>query len=68
MTPAALPTTMRAWRVRRPGPMNTEPLEYVSAPVPRPGRPNSWLPCVRAACAGPIYTSPRAIFPCTGKR
>ena len=47
MTPAALPTTMRAWRVRRPGPMNTEPLEYVSAPVPRPG-PSELLVAVRA--------------------
>src|SRR5271156_6190013 len=47
MTPAALPTTMRAWRVLRPGPMNTEPLEYVSAPVPRPG-PSELLVAVRA--------------------
>ena len=39
--------TMRAWRVRRPGPMNTEPLEYVSAPVPRPG-PSELLVAVRA--------------------
>src|SRR3984957_15956574 len=47
MTPAALPTTMRAWRARRPGPMNPEPLEYVSAPVPRPG-PSELLVAVRA--------------------
>ena len=40
-------TTMRAWRVRRPGPMNTEPLEYVSAPVPRPGQ-SELLVAVRA--------------------
>ena len=38
---------MRAWRVLRPGPMNTEPLEYVSAPVPRPG-PSELLVAVRA--------------------
>src|SRR6201992_1836368 len=43
MTSAA----MHAWRVRRPGPMNTEPLEYVSAPVPRPG-PSELLVAVRA--------------------
>lgn len=28
---------MRAWRVRRPGPMNTGPLEQVTTEVPRPG-------------------------------
>ncbi|BCZ24439.1 zinc-binding alcohol dehydrogenase family protein [Mycobacterium senriense] len=28
---------MRAWRVRRPGPMNTGPLERVTAEVPHPG-------------------------------
>src|SRR6202000_3392715 len=39
--------TMRAWRVRRAGPINTEPLEYVSAPVPRPG-PSELLVAVRA--------------------
>src|ERR1700759_2619455 len=33
MTPAA----MRAWQVARPGPVSTEPLEYVSREVPRPG-------------------------------
>jgi propanol-preferring alcohol dehydrogenase len=47
MTSATTTTTMRAWRVRRPGPMNTEPLEYVSAPVPRPG-PSELLVAVRA--------------------
>src|SRR5580692_7128150 len=40
-------STMHAWRVRRPGPMNTEPLEYVSAPVPRPA-PSELLVAVRA--------------------
>ena len=29
---------MRAWRVRRPGPMTTHPLERVTVDVPRPGR------------------------------
>ena len=29
-------STMTAWRVRRPGPMNTRPLERVTAEVPRP--------------------------------
>src|SRR3984893_12083496 len=47
MTPAALPTTMNAWRVRRPGPMTTEPVEHVSAPVPEPG-PSELLVAVRA--------------------
>jgi alcohol dehydrogenase, propanol-preferring len=28
---------MTAWRVRRPGPMNSRPLERVTAEVPRPG-------------------------------
>ena len=30
-------TTMRAWRVRRPGPKRTNPLDWdVAAPVPAP--------------------------------
>ncbi|AKK28072.1 zinc-binding alcohol dehydrogenase family protein [Mycobacterium sp. EPa45] len=34
---AAPPTTMRAWRVRRPGPMRSHPLDFDSAtPVPQP--------------------------------
>src|ERR1700738_3662238 len=40
-------TTMSAWRVRRPGPMNTDPLEWVSTPVPRP-EPSELLVAVRA--------------------
>ncbi|OBH01989.1 zinc-binding alcohol dehydrogenase family protein [Mycobacterium sp. E3247] len=40
-------TTMRAWRVRRPGPMDTDPLEQVTADVPRPG-PLELLVAVRA--------------------
>ena len=39
--------TMHAWQVRRPGPMSTEPLEYVSPPVPRPS-PSELLVAVRA--------------------
>ena len=42
-----MPTTMSAWRVRRPGPMNTQPLEHVSAQVPRPD-PSELLVAVRA--------------------
>jgi len=47
MSSVATPATMSAWRVRRPGPMNTEPLERVSAPVPRP-EPAELLVAVRA--------------------
>ena len=39
--------TMRAWRVRRPGPMDTDPLEQVTAEVPRPGA-SELLVAVRA--------------------
>src|SRR5246127_3749336 len=46
MTPATT-STMRAWRVRRPGPMNTAPLEQVSTQVPRP-EPDELLVAVRA--------------------
>src|SRR6201998_4301888 len=49
MTPAAT-TTMRAWRVRRPGPMDTGPLEQVTTEVPRP-EPSELLVAVRA-CGG----------------
>jgi propanol-preferring alcohol dehydrogenase len=46
--PAPVTTTaMRAWRVRRPGPMSTGPLEQVTADVPRPG-PSELLVAVRA--------------------
>ena len=31
-------TTMRAWRVRRPGPVATGPLDLVAEPAPEPGR------------------------------
>lgn len=44
----AVPTTMRAWRVRRPGPMRSGPLAFdPSAPVPGPG-PGELLVAVRA--------------------
>jgi alcohol dehydrogenase, propanol-preferring len=46
MAPAAT-TTMRAWRVRRPGPMDTGPLEQVTTEVPRP-EPSELLVAVRA--------------------
>jgi propanol-preferring alcohol dehydrogenase len=38
---------MTAWRVRRPGPVSTGPLEHVSTEVPRPG-PAELLVAVRA--------------------
>ena len=47
MAPAATPTTMRAWRVRRPGPIQSGPLEEVTAEVPRP-QPSELLVAVRA--------------------
>src|ERR1700751_179441 len=47
MTPATPATTMSAWRVRRPGPMDTDPLERVSTQVPHPG-PSELLVAVRA--------------------
>lgn len=47
MAPATDTATMRAWRVRRPGPMRTGPLEQVTAPVPRP-EPSELLVAVRA--------------------
>ena len=47
MTRSATAATMRAWRVRRPGPMDTEPLEQVTAEVPRTS-PTELLVAVRA--------------------
>lgn len=44
---SAIPSTMHAWRVARPGPVSTRPLEYVAAPVPQPG-PAELLVAVRA--------------------
>lgn len=37
MASAPTTTTMRAWRVRHPGPMETGPLECVTTEVPQPG-------------------------------
>ncbi|GFG95981.1 zinc-binding alcohol dehydrogenase family protein [Mycobacterium timonense] len=47
MAPPVTTTAMRAWRVRRPGPMATGPLELVTTEVPRPG-PSELLVAVRA--------------------
>jgi alcohol dehydrogenase, propanol-preferring len=44
---ASAPATMTAWQVRRPGPMDTNPLERVTVEVPRPG-PAELLVAVRA--------------------
>jgi propanol-preferring alcohol dehydrogenase len=42
------PTTMRAWRVRRPGPIRSQPLEFdTSATIPQPA-PDELLVAVRA--------------------
>src|ERR1700753_1808694 len=46
MAPAAT-TTMRAWRVRRPGPIGSGPLGPVTTDVPRP-EPSELLVAVRA--------------------
>src|SRR5215469_11512953 len=45
--PKTATSTMSAWRVRQPGPMNTGPLERVSSQVPRP-EPSELLVAVRA--------------------
>ncbi|HZU45764.1 MAG TPA: alcohol dehydrogenase catalytic domain-containing protein, partial [Mycobacterium sp.] len=47
MASARTTTTMSAWRVRRPGPMETHPLERVTTEVPRPG-PTELLVAVHA--------------------
>ncbi|MCV7413286.1 alcohol dehydrogenase [Mycobacterium florentinum] len=41
------PQAMKAWRVRRPGPMDTDPLQRVTTEVPRPA-PSELLVAVRA--------------------
>src|SRR5271156_1808384 len=46
MTPTTT-STMSAWRVRRPGPMSTDPLEQVRTRVPHP-EPSELLVAVRA--------------------
>ncbi|AQT80090.1 alcohol dehydrogenase [Mycolicibacterium litorale] len=53
------PTTMRAWRVRRPGPMRSDPLEFdASAPAPHPS-PDELLVAVRACgvCRTDLHVS-----------
>jgi len=48
MAGLTIPTAMRAWRVRRPGPMRSNPLVFDSAAqVPQPG-PDELLVAVRA--------------------
>src|SRR6201991_565373 len=47
MASTATATTMNAWRVRRPGPMASGPLERVTTEWPRPG-PSELLVAVRA--------------------
>ncbi|WAJ42680.1 zinc-binding alcohol dehydrogenase family protein [Mycobacterium sp. Aquia_216] len=47
MAPTATTTTMTAWRVRQPGPVDTDPLERVTTEVPRPA-PAELLVAVRA--------------------
>ncbi len=44
---AGAPTVMTAWRVVAPGPMETAPLQRVTADIPRPG-PDELLVAVRA--------------------
>ncbi len=44
---AALTTTMTAWQVRQPGPMQSKPLQRVTTEVPRPG-PSELLVAVSA--------------------
>ncbi|WP_167101264.1 zinc-binding alcohol dehydrogenase family protein [Mycobacterium sp. DL592] len=56
---ATEPTTMRAWRVRHPGPMRTGPLELdTAAAVPEPG-PGELLVAVRACgvCRTDLHVS-----------
>ena len=56
---ATEPTTMRAWRVRRPGPMHTGPLALdTAAAVPEPG-PGELLVAVRACgvCRTDLHVS-----------
>ena len=47
MAPPTITKTMRAWRVRRPGPMDSGPLEQVTTEVPRP-EPSELLVAVHA--------------------
>jgi len=58
MTPPSATTTMRAWRVRRPGPINTGPLELVTTEIPHP-EPSELLVAVRACgvCRTDLHVS-----------
>ena len=58
MSPASTTTTMRAWRVRQPGPIDTGPLEQVTTEVPHPG-PSELLVAVRACgvCRTDLHVS-----------
>ena len=58
MSPASTTTTMRAWRVRRPGPIDTGPLEQVTTEVPHP-KPSELLVAVRACgvCRTDLHVS-----------
>ncbi len=58
MAPASTTKTMRAWRVRRPGPMDTGPLEQVTTEVPRP-EPAELLVAVHACgvCRTDLHVS-----------
>jgi alcohol dehydrogenase, propanol-preferring len=58
MAPASTAATMRAWRVRRPGPIDTGPLELVTTEVPTP-EPSELLVAVRACgvCRTDLHVS-----------
>jgi len=58
MAAGRLPTTMRAWRVRRPGPMRSSPLDLESTAIPEPG-PTELLLRVRACgvCRTDLHVS-----------
>ncbi len=53
-----LPTTMRAWEVAEPGPIESGPLRYVTKPVPTP-RPDELLVHVRTCgvCRTDLHVS-----------
>ena len=58
MSAASNTTTMRAWRVRRPGPIDTGPLEQVTTEVPHP-EPSELLVAVHACgvCRTDLHVS-----------
>ena len=51
--------TMRAWVVRQPGPIETNPLSYVQRPVPAAALASCWSRYWPAAFAAPTCTSAR---------